>query len=412
MNPVETLLRRTIGLDAASIGSSSIERTLRLRMKILGLKDVPAYLAYVNTTPGEWEELLEAVVVTETWFFRDQSPFKAFIEIAQSDWLPQHQGVMRVLSVPCSTGEEPYSLAMALLDAGVAGDRFVIEAVDISARALERAQRGLYGKNSFRGNALEFRDRHFTLTDTGYQLSPAVRDCVRFQRGNLLEETMLPGRSQYDFIFCRNLLIYFDRATQRQTLLKLHRLLAAQGVLFVGPAELPLVSDNGFVPIGLPMSFACRKSDANPAAAGGQMETRAPVRKLSKPKPAVPLPTIPPPARRATNLRELARPDSALVRARALADAGKLAEAAALCEAHLKEQGPSPEAYYLLGLVNDAGADASAMDYYRKALYLEPNHYETLLQMALLLERNGDRLAAQTFKRRAERLLRQTKNET
>lgn len=75
-----------------------------------------------------------------------------------------------------------------------------------------------------------------------------------------------------------------------------------------------------------------------------------------------------------------------------------------MCEAHVKAQGHSAEAYYLLGLMCDASGNPVAMDFYRKALYLEPNHYETLLQLALLLERNGDRASAQTFKRRAERL--------
>jgi chemotaxis protein methyltransferase WspC len=74
----------------------------------------------------------------------------------------------------------------------------------------------------------------------------------------------------------------------------------------------------------------------------------------------------------------------------------------------VKAVGPSAEAYYLWGLVRDAAGDEAAMDYYRKALYLEPNHYETLLQMALLLERNGDRAAARAFKRRAERLQQKT----
>jgi chemotaxis protein methyltransferase WspC len=101
-----------------------------------------------------------------------------------------------------------------------------------------------------------------------------------------------------------------------------------------------------------------------------------------------------------------------LVAARQLADAGKLAEAAAICQAHLNNHGPSAQAYYLLGLVRDADGDAQAMDCYRKALYLEPNHYETLLQMSLLLERNGDATGARTFKRRADRVEAQARRAT
>src|SRR6185436_8729548 len=92
-----------------------------------------------------------------------------------------------------------------------------------------------------------------------------------------------------------------------------------------------------------------------------------------------------------------------LAHAQRLADAGQLAEVSAICEAHLRQQGPSAPAYYLLGLVCDAGGDARAIEYYRKALYLNPNHYETLLQMALLAEKNGDKANARVLRQRAQR---------
>jgi chemotaxis protein methyltransferase WspC len=95
-------------------------------------------------------------------------------------------------------------------------------------------------------------------------------------------------------------------------------------------------------------------------------------------------------------------PDS-LDAARLLADTGQLTEAAAICESYLAGKGPSAEAYYLLGLMKDAADDPEAITYYRKALYLEPNHYEALVHIALWLEKNGDLPGAQPFKRRAER---------
>jgi len=90
--------------------------------------------------------------------------------------------------------------------------------------------------------------------------------------------------------------------------------------------------------------------------------------------------------------------------ARRLADEGRAEEALAICQKHLSENGASAPAYYLLGLLRDAAGDPTAVDYYRKALYLEPNHYETLLQMALLSQKNGDSARARAFKSRAQRL--------
>lgn len=381
MNAIEALLRRHIGLDAASVGATLIERTVRLRMKLHGLKKTEAYRELLATSRPELEQLIEAVVVTETWFFRDHKPFHVFAQLALHDWRLRHStGTLRVLSLPCASGEEPYSLAMALLDAGMPEMAFTIDAADISANALARAERAVYGKNSFRGRELGFRDRHFLPTQEGYALSPIVRRCVRFERGNVLDDSFLAGSVPYDFIFCRNLLIYFDPATQILALSKLHRLLAADGVLFVGPAELPLVVASGFVSAGLPMAFACRKAGGDIAPA----ET---------------------PRRRKSEVRTPTRSDAtaSLEVARQHVAAGRRAEVAAICIAHLASAGPSAQAYYLLGLVKDADNNPAAIKYYRKALYLEPKHYEALVHLTLALEKSGDGAAARIYQRRAER---------
>ena len=410
MKHVEHLLRERIGLDAASVGSSSIERTLRLRMKSLGVKQLEDYLQMLESTTDEWEELVESVVVTETWFFRDRDPFSVFVQLALEHLAQTPAESLNVLSIPCASGEEPYSVAMALLDANLPAGRFKIDGVDISARALDRARKAVYGKNSFRGKNLEFRERHFEATNDGYLLNPSVRDCVQFHHANLLDDHCLTGHAAYDFIFCRNLLIYFDRATQAKALEKLSRLLSPQGMLFVGPAELPLVTKHGFVSANVPMAFACRKATARtaPPVSRRQRLARAirPAEAAALPRPlpapATPDAQISKPVVPTDQVEPLVLAD--LAAARQLADGGKLDEAATICESHIQRQGPSAQAFYLLGLVRDASGDPQALDYYRKALYLEPDHYETLLQMALLLEKNGDSASARQFKRRARRV--------
>jgi len=406
---VTSRLRQEIGLDAASVGSSLIERTLRLRMKNLGLKNLEAYARHLAASSREWEALVESVVVTETWFFRDRESFNALVQLALLDWLPRHAvGQMRLLSLPCSSGEEPYSLAMALLDAFVPPGRFSVEATDISSRALAHAHRSVYGKNSFRGKDLAYRDRHFQPSKEGYVLRPKVRNCVRFTQGNVLDGGFSSGREPYDFLFCRNLLIYFDRATQARAVKTIRDLLAPDGVLFVGAAELPVVLENGFVSANLPMAFACRKAGASATFAATRRarvtRTHAAATRFS----IEAAPATPPSLAEQTSSRPLdphePRERSELERARTLADAGKLEEAAEMCETHLRDCGPSAQVYYLLGLVRDAGGDPEAADCYRRALYLDPNHYESLWQMALLLEKNGDTAGARTFKRRAGRV--------
>lgn len=407
MKAVENLLREKIGLDAASIGSSSVERTVRLRMQSLKLKNVEEYLRRLETSRDEWEELVESVVVAETWFFRDREPFATFVQMVRLEWLPQHpSSALRVLSVPCSSGEEPYSLAMALLDADIPPGRFTIDGADLSGRALARARHAIYGANSFRGKELEFRERHFQATKDGHALDSRVRNCVQFHRANVFNNNFLADRPAYDFIFCRNLLIYFDTKMQAKALETLDRLLTPQGVLFVGPAEMPLVTGHGFISANIPMTFACRKAGMSIQPSPGRI-TRS-FRTL-KPVAWSPHPTAnsfltdnqtqQPVGEQATS-----QPPDDLAVARQLADAGNLTEAAMICQSQLERQGPSAQAFYLLGLIHDADGDPEALDYYRKALYLEPNHYESLLQMSLLLEKSGDEAGARTFKRRAERL--------
>lgn len=410
MRLIEALLRRHIGLNAASIGSALIERAVRGRMQAHGLKNSDTYHDLLATSRQELEQLIEAVVVTETWFFRDQESFDRFTQIALHEWRPRHPAApLRVLSMPCASGEEPYSLAMALLEAGPPAPGFTIDAVDISALALARAERAVYGKNSFRGRELGFRDRHFLPTMEGYALSPLVRRCVTFEQGNILDASLLAGRPPYDFIFCRNLLIYFDRAMQTLALAKLHRLLADDGLLFVGPAELALVVESGFHHAGLPMAFACRKAAGNTTPAETPPPRPSPATLTETPRQ--PHTGDPAPPRIAElssreQVQDLRDPTPAMVDLEIAcqhANAGRLAEAAAICDAYLTLEGPAAQAYYLLGLASDASHDPAAITYYRKALYLEPNHYEALTHLTLALEKSGDVGAARIFKRRAER---------
>ena len=405
MNAIEQLLRKDIGLDPSSVGITTIDRAVRLRMKANSLAKTSDYVELLQSSRTEREELVEAVVVAETWFFRERDSFGAFMQLAQQ-WFQQNPvGTLRILSIPCSSGEEPYSLALTLLDAMVPPGRFAIDGVDISARAIALAIRGVYGRNSFRGGNLAFRNRHFRQTRDGYALDPAVKECVRFHQENLFNPAFLTGHEPYHLIFCRNLLIYFDRATQTRALTSLCPKLAPNGLLFVSPAEMSILLDHGFAKTHLPAAFAGCKTK-NGIIAPPRRTERAP-RRTSIPG------SQPPSASRtvmtaavATSAPESDQPS--LETARKLADAGQFQQAAALCEIHLHQQGPSAQAFYLLGLVHDATGDARAADYYRKALYLDPNHHEALWHMALLMKKNGADTESRAFKRRAEKTQKKT----
>ena len=409
----EKLLRETIGLSMETVGASVIRHALKRRMTACALSDLHAYWAFVTGNPAERQELVDAVIVPETWFFRDREAFGAMVRHLRENRASCRP--LKLLSLPCSTGEEPYSIAMALLDAGFPDGSFQIDAIDVSSRNLVHAERAIYGKNSFRGADIAFRDRYFEACNGGFRPHDIVRRHVRFRIGNVLSAAAQTGNEAYAVAFCRNLLIYFDRETQGAALNQLRQMLADDGLLLVGPAESGLPPLHGFNSTRVPRAFAFIKAEAapikppeppaarrpRPAPAKAAPLPRAQTAKASSaPRPfaqktASAQPSAPSPDRVAASLAEIER----------AADAGHLAEVSAAAERHIAEFGPSPDAFYWLGLAHDA-ADAveDAMRNYRKALYLAPDHQRALAQLRLLQQRQGDHGAAKALADRLDRL--------
>jgi len=226
---------------------------------------------------------------------------------------------------------------------------------------------------------------------------------VAFRQKNLLSPDFVGNQQPYDVIFCRNLLIYFDRPTQGLLMTTLARLLSPGGFLFVGPAEAFLASCNGFKSVNRAMSFAFRKVDAREGHSQRSLSGSR-KRATSQPRPSSPQVTPAISLSPAVAISPTpARND--LEKARSLADAGRLQEAAAWCEANLAEQGPSSETFFLFGLIRDAMGDRNgAAAFYRKVIYLDPGHVEALMQLALVSETQGDVAAAERLRARARRV--------
>ena len=399
-------LKERIGLDVASVGEAIIERAVRQRSQAVAAQTADEYWHHLQRCHDEQQALIEAVIVPETWFFRYPESFATLARLAKARLAEINQlRALRILSLPCSTGEEPYSIAMALLDAGLAPHQFKVQGVDVSPLSVARAQRGVYGRNSFRGGDLEFRDRHFTEQADGYRIEDRVREQVRLEVGNLLDPGLLANEPSYDFVFCRNLLIYFDQPTQAQVFEVLKKLTHVDGVLFIGPAEGSLLGRQGMRSIGVPQSFAFSRHTE-------------PV----KPEPVfMPIPT-PPPRRSVLPIAPKPRPfstlsaqvmpvkaplseaDDLLSQIAILANEGKSVEARAACERYLSQYPPAAQVFYWLGLLSDvAGSALDAQGFYRKALYLEPQHPQALMQLAALLEAQGDIAGARRLQARAAR---------
>jgi chemotaxis protein methyltransferase WspC len=405
-------LKLRIGLDVTSIGMSAIDRAVRQRLAATKLTEREPYWQLLQSSNAEQQALIEAVVVPETWFFRYPESFTALAELAIKQ-LANLNRPLRLLSAPCATGEEPYSIAMALLDAGLTAAQFTIDAVDISPPLIVRASAGLYGKNSFRGEFQTFRERHFSETADGYSLSPRVRSQVSFRTANLMNPVTLGSSSSYDFVFCRNVLIYFDVPTQESVLRTLIDLAHKTGYLFVGPAEASLLSRQGLQAIGVPLSFAFQQQETKPKAATATTSVYKSQPAPTAAKPSVrhpptvahkPLTKTPRVAATPAAVKTVASVTDDLSVIAGLANAGRIDEALRHCRQQLERHGPSAPLFYWFGLLNDtAGKQSEALDFYRKALYLDPQHRETLAHLAALLEARGDVAGARRFQARAAR---------
>nr|AAL27611.1 putative methyltransferase CheR3 [Pseudomonas putida] len=409
-------LRERIGLDVESVGAPMVERALRQRCVAVGAVDLDHYWLRLQQSADEQQALIEAVIVPETWFFRYPESFTALASLAHKR-LAELAGArpLRLLSLPCSTGEEPYSLAMALLDAGIAPGTFLIDGMDISPSSVTKAGQAVYGRNAFRGSDLGFRERYFDALDeaTACTVGCSSKSACRWA---MCSTPRWPAATACTTsCSVATCLIYFDVPTQQRVFEVLKRLLHPQGVLFIGPAEGSLLARLGMRPLGIAQSFAyVRQEGGNAPLAVPPVQparrTLPPLATASYPPPGAPLPRplrVLPMAPKPAPAREHAREGASelLASIARLANAGASEQARAECQRYLGQFAPSAQVYYWLGLLSDTEGDAQqALTHYRKALYLEPQHPEALVHLAALLASQGDLAGARRLQDRAARV--------
>lgn len=408
---VACLLQKAIGLDIASVGQGVIRSAIQQRIKATGSENESDYFIILQSSPAEMAALVEEVVVPETWFFRHEEAFRLMGQYLCGEWKNIYPDrIANILSIPCSTGEEAYSIAMTLMDHGLTPERFHIDAIDVSSNALARARQATYGNNSFRGGRQAYRQQYFEHTEKGYALKPEVRQSVHFYQGNILNHDFMKTLPGYDVIFCRNLLIYLDPNSRKQIVELLARMLNKEGLLFVGHAETGLLWKDMFDAVPHPMTFAYRHrskpaSRAQRAAPPRRKElskARAPYKRDNQRKPGW---QINRPVKTDEPVKPIHSSGPSLDSVSRLADRGHLEEARRQCEAYLQIHDASAQAYFLLGLISDIQSNKEkAREFFRKALYLEPDHYEALIHLALLLDQTGDHNAARRLRARVQQL--------
>jgi chemotaxis protein methyltransferase CheR len=215
-----------------------------------------------GANPALMTDVIDALTTNETFFFRDRAPFDLFsarilpyLMSARAD-----QRAIKIWCTACSTGQEPYSLAMTIdqFAPRLTGWRMTLQASDISRKAIEAARNGIYNQFEVqRGMPANFLLRYFTREGEHWRIAEHLRSKVAFSNFNLLND--FGDRGPHDVVFCRNVLIYFDQSTRSDILARLSRVVRKDGFLILGSTEAVLGGEGGWTPVpSAPMLYVHR----------------------------------------------------------------------------------------------------------------------------------------------------------
>lgn len=241
------LILRESGIHLGGKNRAMLISRLWRRLRALDLASFAAYYRRVLADPAELVLMLDCVCTNETHFFREPAAFDCLRQVVFPQWraaadAAERNRVLRVWSAACSSGEEPYSLAMLLLCEfpPESGWKLEVLGTDLSTKVLDRAARGVWSFEKIREVPVHYQHRFFVrghgLDARKVQASDELRRVVRFERLNLTHEPCA-ARGPFDLIFCRNVLIYFDWETKIEVVNRLGRQLARGGYMFLGHAE-------------------------------------------------------------------------------------------------------------------------------------------------------------------------------
>ncbi len=231
-------LRTSTRVDFTQYKPNTILRRIGRRMLVHNIETIHDYLAYLDAHPNELGDLYGDILISVTQFFREPAMFAALArKLSEVLKGRQDQTPFRVWSAGCATGEEAYSLAIVIIEVMEASGKSIpiqIFGTDISETAIDRARAGIYPEQIQQEVSIERLSRFFTRVDSGYRITPAIRESCIFARHDLIRD---PPFSQLDLVSCRNVLIYMGAAAQQRILPALHYSLKPDGILILGSAE-------------------------------------------------------------------------------------------------------------------------------------------------------------------------------
>ncbi|ARV18886.1 Chemotaxis protein methyltransferase [Curvibacter sp. AEP1-3] len=235
---VQKLIYQRAGISLHDGKHAMVYSRLSRRLRETGHQSFKDYLRWLESTDGpEWQEFVNALTTNLTSFFREGHHFQILSDYLKSD---KFTGECKIWCSAASTGEEPYSIAMTAVEALGSTKNFSLAASDIDSKVLHAAAQGVYRADALKGIDQGRLQRFFLKGKAGNagmaRVKPELREKIDFLMVNLIKNDW-PFRDLFDVVFCRNVMIYFDAATQRQVLERIHKVMKPGGLLFVGHAE-------------------------------------------------------------------------------------------------------------------------------------------------------------------------------
>ena len=435
-----TIVTRHLGLQYEDGKLDYLADVMLQRMQTVGrvrFESCSAYIAHLNASPKEsveWRALAEQLTVNETFFFRNSDNFLAFAEIVLPERIRAKAQTkqLRILSAGCSSGEEPYSLAIMVREAlpDLNDWDVKIVAIDINPAILLKATQARYSEWSLRATTEDVKQRYFQAKGADFVLVPEIQKMVNFEERNLVEEDPLFWQSlTCDVVFCRNVLMYFTPETARCVVGRISQALVPGGFLFLGHAETLRGITPDFHLCHTHDTFYYQQRDDFEAEVK-QLDTLSnipsvspvqatPVAKHSHTRHPVSQPAVSAQPRawdlslvleavrheRFADALELIGslpadshedPDALLLRAVLLTNHGRINESEEVCRRLLALDELNAGAHYLMALCREHDGDANrAIEHGLTAIYLDPGFAMPHLHLGILAKRSGDNVSAQ-----------------
>jgi chemotaxis protein methyltransferase CheR len=431
--PFQVLIKARTGLMLEDANSLEKLKTALIK-RIAAQKNIQpeAYLAQLNHDNEEFQALINHLTINETYFFRESEQ----IDLLVNQLIPRllvnrsTQSPIRILSAGCSSGEEPYSLVMALTEKYGEQTTHLFQVIggDIDSQVLAKARAGIYSDFSFRGVKPDMRLRYFTREGYHNKINDTIREQVSFYELNLLESKQAALLSQFDVIFFRNVSIYFDTPTRKIIQQNLSAMLAKQGILIIGTAEtlandlgvLPLVEEQGLFyftkgisAVGVSHTLVTMTTPPKTALSTSTIATQT---QLTLPTPLRPLLATADKNKLLQLIRNKSY-DTALPMAEALLNQHANDETALLCKAYillnrkqwlaaegllkacLEQDHWSLDAMLLLGLsAKWQGQNTNAIDWFKKATYAHSNSWLVHYHLADSYRQSEPQLALRSYR--------------